>query len=227
MPKNYVICRDCRDLDDRWSDDGSDVTDQVDGLLVDSRAGTVKASVGDHRPGGYHGNTNQNNSHTGYHVGTASTKIGQGRRMNGHISRLPNGEIIKQENGRALKVNNNPNHLMYVDDMKEAKRYHTVDPHRSPHGKARSTDGYRSTAANRATHHRATHHRAPSETSFHGGNTLAKARVSRPVDKIYLPTGGGHNDYYVINPRATGKDMQKYAHSDIGATRYDHKNRRQ
>ena len=74
---------------------------------------------------------------------------------------------------------------------------------------------------------RATHHRAPSETSFHGDNTLATARVSRPVDKIYLPTGGGHNDYYVINPRATGKGMQKYAHSDIGATRYDRKNRRQ
>ena len=214
--------RDCRDLDDRWSDDGSDVIDQVDGLLVDSRAGTVKARVGDHRPGGYHGNTNQSNSHTGYQVGTASSKIGQGRRMNGHISRLPSGEIIKQENGRALKVNNNPDHLMYVDDMKEAKRYHSVDPHRRAQSRARSTDGYRSVPATRATHHR-----APSETSYHGGNTLASARVSRPVDKIYLPTGGGHNDYYVINPRATGKGIKKYAHSDIGATRYDHKNRRQ
>ena len=51
MGKTYVTRHDCRDLDDRWSDDGSDATDQVDGLLVDSRAGTVKARVGDHRPG--------------------------------------------------------------------------------------------------------------------------------------------------------------------------------
>ena len=176
------------------------MTDRIDGLLVDSKAGTVKASVADHRPGGYHGNTNQSNSHSGYQVGTASTKIGQARRMNGHISRLPNGEIVKQEKAFALKVNNDPNHLLYVDDVsrgrpatgtwspKQRARYHSADLHRSRvHSRARSTDGHCPASATRLSHT----HRTPSEISFHGGgNTLAKAHVTRPVDKIYLPTGG-------------------------------------
>ena len=225
-----------RDLDDRWSDDGSDgsMTDRIDGLLIDSKAGTVKASVPDHRPGGYHGNTNQSNSHSGYQVGTASTKIGQARRMNGHIPKSPNGEIVRQEKAFALKVNHDPNHLLYVDDVKDVRkpvpgtwaeqrgRYHSVDPYRCRPW-ARSTDGHRPASATRVSHT----HRAPSEISFHGGNTLATARVSRPVEKIYLPTGGGHNDYYVINPKGTGAGKQKYAHSVIGAPRYEHRNRRQ
>ncbi len=233
-----------RDLDDKWSDAGSDAsfTDHVDGDLVDSQAGTVKASVADYRPGG---NTNQSNSHA---FGSASTKIGQARRMmNGTIPKATSdGDILRTttttttntSSNRVLMVNNDPNHLVYTDEAKEVRRmvpateakgrYNTVaaDPNRARlHSRARSTDAV--VKAGRGTPR---HRYTPSDASFHGGggSTMASARVSRPVDKIYLPTGGGTADYYVINPKAAtvAPGRQKYANSVVGAPRYDRKNRR-
>lgn len=185
---------------------------------MDGKAGTVKARVADYR----YGNTNQSNSHA---LGTASSKIGQARRMNGHISKMPSGE-------HAHRVNNDPNHLIYMDDVKEVRkivpvtgRYQTADPYRGRvPGRARSAEGHRpGTVIRGPPHHH--HHRTPSEASFHAGSTLASARISRPVEKIYLPTGGGKVDYYVINP-STGPGKQKYANSVIGAPRYDRKTRK-
>lgn len=202
-----------RELDDRWSDQGSDISysDTIDGRLIDHKVGTVKAKVADYRPGGYHLNTNQSNSHP------TSSRIGQGRRK--ELDSLKKADSL-------YSMDPNANHLIYSGETQEVKNLwdepRSISAVNAPNGltrkqyiRSRSASGGRYVPAPKSTDY---------GYSSVNGSTYATAKVSRPVEKIYLPTGSISNDYYVIRPNAIGK--QKYANSVIGAPKYDVRNRR-
>ncbi len=203
--------------------DGSLETDR--GRLVDVKAGTVKAAVRDYRTG-YRGNTNQSNSHNATYntVPGSSSRLGQGRSRNWSSTSKMNGHVVQSDRNsnflmRSASQDPDGNHLVWQGDTKEVLRAPPsdyVDSRQGRHGgkyfRSHSADRHRSGSGSRA----------PSERSYVQNGGTSKARVSRPVERIYLPTGGAEQNYYVIH--TNGK--QKQAHSVIGAPRYEMKNKR-